>query len=137
MAGEICAARRGGRRWPRKSKRREEGGREGRSGEYGDSEAGGVASQDKDDGDEGREGKYVWWREERKVGDEGSSGGGEGREVACWRGAGVEEAGMRSGGGVVGGRSGSEGRGRDRIDAGFGGVVESEMSKLTFLGDFF
>lgn len=34
-----------------------EGGKEERSGEYGDSEGGGVASHDKDDGDAGREGK--------------------------------------------------------------------------------
>lgn len=71
------------------------------------------------------------------MGDEGSSAGGEGREVACWRGAGVEEAGMRSEGGVVGGRSGSEGRERGGSDGGLGGMVGSEMSKVTLLEGFF
>lgn len=71
------------------------------------------------------------------MGDEGSSEGGEGREVACWRGAGIAEAGMRSGGGLVGGRSGSEGRGRGGREDGLGGAGDSEMSKVTFLGDFF
>lgn len=71
------------------------------------------------------------------MGDEGSSRGGEGRAVACWRGAGVDEAGMRSGGGLVGGRSGSEGRRRGGIEAGLGGVVDSGTSKVTFFGDFF
>lgn len=71
------------------------------------------------------------------MGDEGSSGGGEGREVACCRGAGVAEAGRRSEGGAIGGRSGSEGRGRGGTETGYGGDIDSGISKATFLGDFF
>lgn len=69
------------------------------------------ASQESDWGVAGREGKYVSRRRERKSGESGSRGGAEGREVrGCCRGSrvGVEDAGMRSGGGIRGGASGSE-----------------------------
>lgn len=57
--------------------------------------------------------------------------------MACWRGAGVDEAGTRSAGGLVGGRSGSEGRRRGGIEARLGGWVESGISNTTFFGNLF
>lgn len=69
------------------------------------------ASQESDWGVAGREGKYVSRRRERKLGESGSRGGGEEREVCgYWERSreGVDDAGRRSGGEFRGGASGSE-----------------------------
>lgn len=72
------------------------------------------ASQESDWGVAGREGKYVSRRRERKLGESGSRGGGEEREVyGYWERSrvGVNDAGRRSSGEFRGGASGSEVRG--------------------------
>lgn len=69
------------------------------------------ASHESDCGVAGREGKYVSRRRERKFGESGSRGGGDGRDVCgCWEWSrvGVKDAGRRSDGGIRGGASGSE-----------------------------